>query len=207
MGYRRTANVIFVAAAPLEVGLQAPEGGVTGLGLAGRAVSKKVAVTGGVASLGLGGRNAAASRIVAQTGQTALGLGGRAALTAVVASTGSFTHVTVTRDYDLATGEAPTGVVYFTLSTWLENNGVTLVPTRVAAPLDSLGQISVSLAANNDVGTTPADSYYTVCEFILGQPERCYRMTVPHALGPGGDVTELAGGYGTGGYGTSPYGG
>jgi hypothetical protein len=102
----------------------------------------------------------------------------------------AFTQVTVTRDYDLATGEAPSGTVYFTPSTWLVN-GVTIPPVRVAAALDVAGQISVTLFANTDPATDPAGSYYTVLEVILGQPTRTYRVAVPHDAGSTIDLATL----------------
>lgn len=191
MGYRRTANVIFVASAPVTVGvLQAPEGGTTGVGLAGRGTAVRVAVTGGRTTLGLGGHNTAA-RVAVQGGRAAVGLAGTATEVAITATPGSFTHVTVTRDYDLASGDSPTGVVYFTPSAWLENNGVTLVPAARPAALDGLGQISISLAANDDADTTPADSNYTVREEILGQATRSYRVVIQHTVGPTVDLATL----------------
>ena len=101
-----------------------------------------------------------------------------------------FTQVTVTRDYDLATGAAPSGTVYFTPSTWLVN-GVTVPPVAVAAVLDTVGQISVDLFANTDPATTPASSYYTVLEVIFGQPTRSYRVRVPHDAGSTIDLATL----------------
>lgn len=101
-----------------------------------------------------------------------------------------FTQVTVTRDYDLATGAAPTGTVYFTLSTWLVNT-VTVPPVVVAAPLNEAGQISINLFANTDPATVPANSYYTVREQILGQPQRSYRVRIPHDAGSSLDLSTL----------------
>lgn len=91
----------------------------------------------------------------------------------------AFTHVILTRDYDLATGVAPTGVVSFTPSDWLLNSGVTVVGATVEAPLDIDGKITITVAANTDSGTTPLESSYTVQEDILGQPRRIYRVRVP----------------------------
>jgi hypothetical protein len=139
----------------------------------------------------------------------------------------AFTQVVVTRDYDLATGAAPSGTVYFTLSDWLVNGGVTVVPAALVAPLDVAGKIAISLVVNTDPGTLPTDSYYTVREDIVGQPRRTYQIVIPSSLG--GFTVELEyltvgvdgygisygtsgyglgrDGYGTGGYGIIPYGG
>lgn len=142
----------------------------------------------------------------------------------------AFTQVTVTRDYDLATGSAPTGTVSFTPSDWLVNSGVTVVAAAVVAHLDVDGQIAVALAANTDPDTTPADSYYLVQEDIIGQPRRIYQITIPSDIGgftvaltyledagvdgygigygtSGYGLGAGGAGYGTGGYGTTPYGG
>jgi hypothetical protein len=96
----------------------------------------------------------------------------------------AFTYVTVARDYDLATSEPPTGGLYFTPSDWMVNDGVTIVPAPRFVPLDSAGVAQVTLAANTDPATLPADTTYTVREVISGQPERTYQVTVPHNLGP-----------------------
>lgn len=101
-----------------------------------------------------------------------------------------FTQVTVTRDYDLATGAAPTGTVYFTPSVWLVNT-VTVPAAEVAVALNVAGAISVDLFANTDPATAPAGSYYTVREVIVGQPQRSYRVRVPHDAGSTIDLSTL----------------
>lgn len=118
-----------------------------------------------------------------------------------------FTQVTVTRDYDLATDAAPSGVVYFTPSAWLVN-GVTVPPAAVAVPLDVNGVITVDLFANTDPATEPTGSYYTVREVIVGQPVRTYTVTIRHDIGSSLDLSGLGGasGYGTSGYGLGGYG-
>lgn len=126
----------------------------------------------------------------------------------------AFTRIAVTRDYDLATGSAPAGTVSFTPSDWLVNGGVTVPAAPVIAALDADGKIAVTLVANTDPDTVPADSYYTVQEDIAGQPRRQYRLRIPHTLGSSVDLAGFAAtypdnpltGYGLGGYGTSGYG-
>lgn len=175
MGYRST-NTIIVTSGPVEVGPQAAGGGVAGLGLAGRgSVTKKVAQTGST-GVGISGRNAT-TRVVSQSGRTSLGLVTEAELGAAEVS-GSFTHQTLIRDYALATGEAPIGVVYFTPSEWMVNAGVTVPSVPVAAAVSSEGRIQLTLAANDDIGTAPADVSYEVREEIIGQPTRIYNVVV-----------------------------
>lgn len=123
------------------------------------------------------------------TAGRATGVG--AALGPSGSSAGVFTHVTVTRDYDLGDGSAPTGTVYFTPSDWLVNNGVTVPAAPVAAPLNVAGAISIDLVANTDSATAPAGSYYTVREEIFGQPSRSYRVRVPHDQGSAIDLSTL----------------
>lgn len=109
----------------------------------------------------------------------------------VATSAGVFTHVTVSCDYDLGDGSAPTGTVYFTPSDWLVNNGVTVPAAPVAATLDVAGAIVIDLVANTDFATAPTGSYYTVSEEIFGQPRRSYRVRVPHDQGPALDLAAL----------------
>lgn len=189
MGYRST-NTIFITAAPLETGPQAPEDGAAAVGFASRATPKKVK---------------------ALTGRCIVGFGMRSGVDAAAVGLG-FTHVTVTRDYDLADGTAPAGVVYFTPSDWLVNNRVTIAPAPVAAELDVDGRVTISLVTNTASGTTPTGSYYAVREVIVGQPQRSYRITIPSDVA--GFTVDLGyledpvvdSGYGLGGYGTSGYG-
>lgn len=102
-----------------------------------------------------------------------------------------FTHVTIGRSYELATGVPGTGTVFFTPSQWMVNNAVTVPGAAVAAALDVDGRISVALAANTDPGTQPSGSYYAVREEIIGQPQRAYRVRVPHDAGPAIDLSTL----------------
>lgn len=191
-GYR-SANQIFIASAPVEVGPQVPGLGTVGVGVVGRSTLRKVAAQGGRLTVGL-------------------------ACFPTPDLSAPFTHVTVARNYDLATGDAPSGTVSFTPSAWLVNNGVTVVPAPVVAVLDTEGRIAIALVVNDDPATTPADSYYTVLEEILGQPRRSYRITIPSDVAgftvdlgylESADPDDPTGGsgYGLGGYGTSPYGG
>lgn len=185
----RAQNTALILAGAVEVGLQTPGLGTGAVGLATTSTVKKVAPAGGRTSLGATAWVSSARR-VAQAGRATIGLSAVSAPSFTV-STGTFTHVTVTRDYDLADGSAPTGIVYFTPTEWLLNNGVTLVAAPVGAALDVNGRISISLAANTDPQTTPANSKYVVLEVITGQPERAYTVQVPHNAGPTVDLATL----------------
>lgn len=192
---RRAVNTPTIASGVLVSGNQAPGLGTAAVGLTSRGAAKKVLALGGRCTMGaFGGRSqlttTTPTKVAPIAGRVTLGLGGGGTVTAIVAS-GAYTHVVVTRDYDLATGEAPSGVVYFTPSTWLLNSGVTLVPAPVPATLNDLGQISISLAANNDPDTTPAGSHYQVREVIAGQPERTYKVVIPCDIGPTVDLSIL----------------
>lgn len=182
-----SAQLVITAPVVVTVGDQLFGTGTVGLSAGGTA--KKVAVVGGTAALGLGSR-VGSGRQAGQAGRVSVGLAGRTTQVATSVS-GSFTHVTITRDYDLATGEAPIGVVYFTPSAWLKNNGVTLVAAPVGAALNSLGQISISLAANTDPATTPPNSYYVVREAIVGQLDRSYKVAIPYNAGLTIDLATL----------------
>ena len=171
------AGTQLVVTAPAVVRVGDLLTGAAAVGLTAQGVAKKIATVGGASTLGPG-TWAAGRRKVTQAGLVGLGVEGEAA--PVGHPAGSFSHITVTRDYNLATGDSPSGFVYFTPSTWLVNNKVTLGPAPVTAALDSLGQISISLVANNDPGTVPPASFYTVREAILGQPTRTYKVAIPY---------------------------
>lgn len=185
----RGANTQLIIFAPADAGAQAPEQGTATVGLGSRGTGNKVVAVTGRCSAGLYGRTAAV-RKVAQTGRASVGVFPDVAANFHVTA-GSFTHVTITRDYDLATGEAPTGKVWFTPSGWLLNNKVTVVAAAVPAVLDVDGRISLGLAANTDPDTVPVDSYYTVREEIIGQPTRSYKVSVPYDEGLTVDLATL----------------
>lgn len=185
----RGANTQLVIAAPIDAGLQAPELGVAAVGLAGRGTAKKVVAQTGRLGLAVTGRTAQV-RKVAQTGRLAVALPGFAEQSGI-STIGAFTHITVRRDYLLATGAAPAGYVGFVPSGWLLNNTTTVPPVEVRAYLDSLGQISISLASNTDAGTDPPGSNYQVREVITGQPYRTYKVQIPHDQGPTVDLATL----------------
>lgn len=77
------------------------------------------------------------------------------------------TAVTVTRTYDLATGQAPRGKVVFRPSERFVNES-TVVEAPVVAYLDLNGSISIALYANTDPGSSPSGTGYHVREEITG---------------------------------------
>lgn len=77
------------------------------------------------------------------------------------------TTVTITRTYDLATGQAPRGKVVFRPSERFVND-TTVVEAPVVAHLDLNGAISIALYANTDAGSSPAGTGYYVREEITG---------------------------------------
>lgn len=195
----RTATGALITTAPLAVAAMSV-GIATGAGAASQPAVRTGAAAGAASGAGAAnqpttkispvagratGAGAAHQAGATTPGHVSVAAGNAAGIGTAYAATGvlllsGFTHVTVIRDYDLADGAAPTGTVYFTPSTWLFNNGVTVPPAEVAAPLDVDGKISVALAANDDPGTVPGDSHYVVREEIVGQPVRSYEVTILH---------------------------
>lgn len=100
----------------------------------------------------------------------------------------SFTPILVTRQYTPQGSATPAaGTVRFTLSTTLDNNGTPIYPQPLIANLDNTGAIEITLYANNDIGTLPANSYYNVTENINGQKSRNYQVVIPYTA-TGGTV-------------------
>lgn len=104
----------------------------------------------------------------------------------------AFTMVTVTRTYRNPAGYPAQGTVRFVPSNPMVN-GVTTVAVPVDGYLDYLGQLSVVVAANNDPGTTPTGSYYTITETLAGLSPRTYQVVVPYdAAGGTVDLSTLS---------------
>jgi len=89
-------------------------------------------------------------------------------------------------------GLAPAaGRVTFQLSAELQDSTdeeFVVAPTiPLSATLNSSGQISIVLIANDDTTTQPIGSTWTVTESITGAPSRTYSVSIP-AASPGGTV-------------------
>jgi hypothetical protein len=97
------------------------------------------------------------------------------------------TIITVTARYANPDGTAASGTVKFKLSKPFANASTIYHGQTLAATLNGSGQISQSLAANDDAGTAPANTTYTVTEALVDTPEREYQISVPHAA-PGGTI-------------------
>lgn len=185
----RGANTSLVLSAPVDGGAQAPGLGTAAAGFGARGTQKKIVAQTGRCSVLAQGRGGTV-RAVAQTGRVGLGTALSVEQSGII-SGGAFTQITITRDYTLATGEVPVGVVYFTPSEWMVNNGVTVPAAPVSAAVSSEGRIQLDLAANDDVGTTPTDTHYEVREQITGQATRIYKVAVPYDAGSPIDLSTL----------------
>lgn len=104
----------------------------------------------------------------------------------------AFTPITVTIS-DIS-GSPPTpavGFVTFTLTEPINDGTTEILPAELRCVLDSNGEGSIVLAANDDGTTSPVGSQYAVVEAIEGAPTRYYRVTVPSAA-PGGTISLAA---------------
>lgn len=103
----------------------------------------------------------------------------------------AFTMITVTHRFTNLDGSAASGCVIFRLSQRITNGGVSYEPQVVVhANLDATGRLSQALPANDDAGTTPVGSTYTVIPQINGNTATAEvdSITIPHTA-PGGTVT------------------
>lgn len=104
----------------------------------------------------------------------------------------AFTPITVTRHYKTPGGYAAQGVVYFTPSDVM-HNGDTVIASTERGELDRDGVLSIVVYANNNPGTTPPGTYYTVHEDITGQNKRSYTVVIPYnAVGGTVNLATLA---------------
>jgi hypothetical protein len=77
------------------------------------------------------------------------------------------TQITVTHTFLNPDGSAASGVIAFKLSARITNASASYAPqVPVHSTLNSMGQLSQVLPANNDPATTPANSFYTVTFFL-----------------------------------------
>lgn len=93
----------------------------------------------------------------------------------------SITTRTITHTFSNADGTAASGKVVFDLSAMITNGAQTIVPTDVTGTLDASGNLSVSLAANDDTGTVPTGTTWRVTLHILGYQPQTYIVTIPSA--------------------------
>ena len=97
----------------------------------------------------------------------------------------AFTQRTVTHNFQNADGSPASGTVTFALTRRMTNGATTIVPAaEVTGTLNGTGQLSVSLAANNDTGTVPTDAGWNVTLRIAGARQEEFLITVPTGTGP-----------------------
>jgi len=99
-----------------------------------------------------------------------------------------FTPVLVTQPYTDADGTPASGALDFVLTAPMRNatTGRISPATPITVPLVD-GALAVTLWANTDPTTLPADTGYTVTERLTGQDARRYTVVIPHDA-PGGTV-------------------
>ena len=93
----------------------------------------------------------------------------------------AFTQVPIVGEFDAPGGGAATGRITFR-PTSIMRNGVVTAPSMVTAYLMA-GEVPAgfTLAATDDVGTTPVSAKYQVTEYIDGAAVRTYLIKVPSA--------------------------
>lgn len=99
----------------------------------------------------------------------------------------SLTARTITHTFSNSDLTPASGSVTFALSKRITNGTQSLVPSEITSPLNASGQLSQSLTANTDVGTTPGDSEWIVTLRILGASQETFAIVVP----PGPGTTDL----------------
>lgn len=92
----------------------------------------------------------------------------------------AFTQVTVTATFVNADGTIPGGTVTFTPTAAMANGG-SIVPVSSRVLTLTGGTATVVLDANDDVGTTPSGTGYTVVEAIAGAASRTYTVVLARA--------------------------
>lgn len=95
-----------------------------------------------------------------------------------------FTTRQVTHTFSNADGSPASGSVTAALSKRMTNGTTTIVPAaEVTAALNSSGQLSMTLTANDDTGTVPTDAGWTVTLRIAGCNAEEFFVTVPSGSG------------------------
>lgn len=91
----------------------------------------------------------------------------------------SVTVQTVTHTFTNADGTPASGEITFRLTKRMTNGPTTYVPATITANLNSSGQLSQTLLANNDTGTFPQDAQWACTFRILGSDIEEFMITVP----------------------------
>ena len=96
----------------------------------------------------------------------------------------AFTTRQVTHTFQNADGSFASGTVTFNLTKRMTNGTQTIVPAaEVTGTLNATGALSVTLTANNDTGTFPADAQWRVTFRLAGCDVEQFFITVPSGSG------------------------
>lgn len=96
----------------------------------------------------------------------------------------SFTSIELVGTFNTQTGEPAAGTITFTLTQPMTNGDVVIPAEPVTVTLDEHGHFSITLLANDDTGTIPANVQYGVTEQIAGAQPRDYFINVSHTTSP-----------------------
>lgn len=100
----------------------------------------------------------------------------------------AFTTATITHTFTNPDATPASGSVIFSLEKRMTNGTQSVMPgVTVTAALNSGGQLSQALYANNDVGTVPTDSQWRVDIRVGSTDDGPYFITVP----TGGGTVDL----------------
>ena len=101
----------------------------------------------------------------------------------------AFTPIVVTASVISGQPGTPAkGYITFTLTEPINDGTTEILPAELRMELDSNGEGSITLAANDDATTRPVGTEYSVVEAVEGAPTRYYRVTVP-SVAPGGTIS------------------
>lgn len=107
---------------------------------------------------------------------------------------GNLTVCTITATYVTALGVPCTGAVVFSLTTPLTDGGgsAILYPTDTTLLLDASGHVTVTLPCTDNASLSPEPFTYQVTEQITNRPTRVYSISLPSALAPTVDLSQIA---------------
>jgi hypothetical protein len=98
----------------------------------------------------------------------------------------SFTTITVTHTFLNADGTGAAGNIVWTLQNRMTNGTTSIMPAQpLTSSLDSSGNLSQALPANNDPATTPIGTMWQVTISINGCSPEQYAVVVPYNAAAG----------------------
>jgi hypothetical protein len=95
----------------------------------------------------------------------------------------SFSAASVTHSFENADGTPASGVIEFSLTARIANNGISIAPNSVTYALDSSGNLNALLTSNVDAATVPQTTQWRVDFRILGAPLETDFIIVPSGGG------------------------